>query len=584
MQSQLFQENKMNIKRIQTASRRWALSVVSAGLVFSLALAFSTAAWCAGSGFPIGVEGVPECGKESSWLMADELGLNFIMYWSSWAGCTPRSYSWSSAPGREEFREHLRRLKGEGYTVALTDTTVHMTEKHLPGRFDGRRLDDPEVLAAWEDHLRDVLSLYGPYIDYFHIGNEIDIYYGMHPDEWPEYEEFFKRGAAVIRAYDPGIKIGVVLMAKTAEGKYWDTLKGYCDFLSVTYYVPCSMSEPAPVAEGLEPDNPRYFATEFGRAFERAGDKPVLIIEVGCATHPKVDSTPELQAKFIRLLFEWLPGKEDKLLGMLWLNGQDWPFDRIAEILEGELMPSVLASESFKRYLTSLGLLDENGHKKPGYWAFKEEMAAYRAGKDEVGFESLFDGKTLAGWVVEPKPDAMEMYGVEGGTKDSFGVADGTIARLSGGYSWIRSEETYGDFVLSCEYKISEGGNSGIHFRVGDPKDEVFTGIEMQILDDQGKPAGIHSCGAIYDVLAPRVNASKPAGEWNDVTITCIGSRIRIELNGTRVIDMNLDEWTAPVGKFKTAYAEMPRAGYIGFQNHGDDVWFRNVRIKRVGK
>jgi len=573
----------MDSKRIVSSSLRGPVSLFLAGLVFLGVPCFLNSAGASGSGFPIGVEGVPECGKESTWRMGEELGLNFIMYWSSWAGCTPRSYSWTSSPGEGEFRDHLRRLKEKGYTVALTDTTVHMTEKHLPARFAGRRLNEPEVLAAFDEHLRELLSLYGPYIDYFHIGNEIDIYYGMHPEEWPEYETFFKRGAEVVRAYDPRIKIGVVVMTKTAEEKYWKTLEPYCDFLSVTYYVPCSMSEPAPAAEGLKPDNPRYFATEFARAFERAGNKPVLIIEVGCATHPKVDSTPELQAEFIRLLFDWLPGKEDKLLGMLWLNGQDWPFDQIAEILEGELMPSVLKSESFKRYLTSLGLLDEHGKKKPGYDVFKEEMAAYRAGEEEMDFISLFDGKTLEGWVVEPKPEAMEKYGVEGGTKDSFGVVDGTIARLSGGYSWIRSEETYGDFVLSCEYKISEGGNSGVHFRVGDPKDEVFTGIEMQILDDYGKPVGIHSCGAVYDVLAPRVNASKPAGEWNSVTITCIGSQVKIDLNGTRVIDMNLDEWTAPVGKFKTPYAEMPRTGYIGFQNHGDNVWFRNVRIKQLG-
>jgi hypothetical protein len=200
----------------------------------------------------------------------------------------------------------------------------------------------------------------------------------------------------------------------------------------------------------------------------------------------------------------------------------------------------------------------------------------------EEGFVSLFNGETLDGWVVEPKPDAMEMYGVEGGMEDSFGVVDGTIARLKGGYSWIRSEDEYGDFVLKVEYKIVEGGNSGIHLRVADPSDEVYTGIEMQILGDYGSEPSIHSTGAIYDVLAPRVNAARPSGEWNEVTIECRGSWIRIDLNGQRIIEMNMDEWTEPVGKFKTPYAKMPRSGYIGFQNHGSEVYFRNVRLKRL--
>jgi len=201
---------------------------------------------------------------------------------------------------------------------------------------------------------------------------------------------------------------------------------------------------------------------------------------------------------------------------------------------------------------------------------------------EEEGFVSLFNNRDLGGWVVEPKPNAKEEYGVEGGMKDSFGVVDGCITRMNGGYSWIRAVDPYSDFILKVEYRISQKGNSGIHFRVGDPKNEVYDGIEMQILDDHGKEPGIRSTGAIYGVMAPKVNASRPAGEWNDVVLECRDSLIRIDLNGIRIIEMDLNEYTEPVDKFPIAFADLARTGYVGFQNHGSDVSFRNIRIRKL--
>jgi hypothetical protein len=100
-----------------------------------------------------------------------------------------------------------------------------------------------------------------------------------------------------------------------------------------------------------------------------------------------------------------------------------------------------------------------------------------------------------------------------------------------------------------------------------------------------------HDCGAVYDCLAPAKQAVKKAGEWNHATITCKGPKIAIEMNGEKIIDMNLDQWTTagknPDGtpnKFKTAYKDMARVGHIGFQEHGSPVWFRNVKIKRLAE
>lgn len=189
------------------------------------------------------------------------------------------------------------------------------------------------------------------------------------------------------------------------------------------------------------------------------------------------------------------------------------------------------------------------------------------------GWIDLSAGSSLAGWICKP---------------GAWTIEQGVLARAGGGDIW--TEQAFGDFVLDLDFKISPQGNSGIFFRTGDVHDCVQTGIELQVLDSHGKAeVGPHDCGAIYDCLAPRVNAVKPAGEWNHVQLACRGPRITAKLNGEPIIDMDLDRWTTagqnPDGspnKFKTAYRDMPRSGRIGFQDHGNPVWYRNVRVQRL--
>ena len=191
-----------------------------------------------------------------------------------------------------------------------------------------------------------------------------------------------------------------------------------------------------------------------------------------------------------------------------------------------------------------------------------------------AGWKLLFDGKTLNGWKAT-------------GDSKGWAVEDGAIANLvKGGY--LATVDRFDNFALSLEFKVEPHANSGIFFRWADLGDPVQTGIEMQILDSYGveKP-GKHDCGAIYDCLAPTKNACKPAGEWNKVVLTCRGNLIWIDMNGKRIVYMNLDLWTTPHenadgsrNKFKTAYKDMPREGHIGLQDHGRKVWFRNVKIK----
>ena len=184
-----------------------------------------------------------------------------------------------------------------------------------------------------------------------------------------------------------------------------------------------------------------------------------------------------------------------------------------------------------------------------------------------VGFVPMFDGKTLVGWK----------------TTGNWVVEEGGVIALHprpGEEGWQRYDaylttaRKYKDFVLDLEFKIGKGGNSGVFLRVGDPKSQVDTGFEVQILDTHGKKKpGNHDCGGVIGTAAPSKNMAKPAGEWNRYVITCQGNRLEVKLNGEQIIDLELD---------KSAVKDRPAEGHIGFQDEAKPVWYRNVRIKEL--
>lgn len=196
----------------------------------------------------------------------------------------------------------------------------------------------------------------------------------------------------------------------------------------------------------------------------------------------------------------------------------------------------------------------------------------------DAGWILLFDGKTLAGWRTSS------------GEPSRSPVADGALnPHKCGGYMLIH-EKMWENFQLALDFKIARGCNSGVFIRTfplapRPGKDVGYNGIEVAI--DDTKTAGFHDTGALYDLVKPAVNAMKPAGEWNHLQITCAGSRIEVDLNGRRVTEMNLDEWTTPnrrpdgsEHKFDVAYRDHPRRGYIGLQDHGHSCWFKNIRLR----
>ncbi len=194
------------------------------------------------------------------------------------------------------------------------------------------------------------------------------------------------------------------------------------------------------------------------------------------------------------------------------------------------------------------------------------------------GWVLLFDGKTLDGWMTS------------GEKPSKTPVEDGCINPHKCGDYMMIPKEQWGDFVLSCDFKISKGCNSGIFIRTSPlkprpGKDVGFNGMEVAIDDTQG--AGYHDTGALYDLVKPTKEMRKPTGEWNHIVITCDKNRIEVELNGETVTKMDLDQWTKPnerpdgsKHKFDIAYKDHPRKGYIGLQDHGSPCWFKNIKIK----
>ncbi len=209
------------------------------------------------------------------------------------------------------------------------------------------------------------------------------------------------------------------------------------------------------------------------------------------------------------------------------------------------------------------------------------------------GWKLLFDGETTNGW--------------RGYDRDSFPqagwvVADGALMCQGSGQGEaggqggdIIYDKKFKDFDLKLEWKISEGGNSGIFYLAEEvPGEEIWKNApEMQILDNErhidanmGKD-GNRKAGSLYDLIPAVPQNAHPAGEWNQVEIIVYQGTVVHKMNGEQVLEYHLGtpdfEAIVAGSKFKD-YPEFAkyREGYIGLQDHGNDVWFRNIKIKEL--
>jgi hypothetical protein len=209
-----------------------------------------------------------------------------------------------------------------------------------------------------------------------------------------------------------------------------------------------------------------------------------------------------------------------------------------------------------------------------------DSVSTQTAGDPADGWRPLFDGRTTAGW-----------HAFGGGAPGmGWQVVDGALTRAAQAGDLLTDEE-FGSFELELEWKIAPGGNSGIFFHVVEDSTLQYvwqTGPEMQVLDNAGHADGRQpntSAGSNFALYPPARDVTRHVGEWNAARLVVRGDHVEHWLNGEKLLEYELGsaEWTQRVAASK--FAEMPRygrarRGHIALQDHGDEVAFRNIRIR----
>jgi len=196
-----------------------------------------------------------------------------------------------------------------------------------------------------------------------------------------------------------------------------------------------------------------------------------------------------------------------------------------------------------------------------------------------AGWQLLFDGQDPHHWVAS------------NGAPVEPAVENGSLNPHACRTYMIATKNKYENFVLHLDFKLTEDCNSGVFFRVfslealPDMGDVGWNGLEIAV--QEGSGSSFTDMGAIYDLVRPTHNALKPIAEWNHLELTCDKNMIMVVLNGLLVTWMDTDQWTQPnqrpngtTHKFDWVYKHFPRSGHIGLQDHGHDVWYKNIKIR----
>jgi hypothetical protein len=192
----------------------------------------------------------------------------------------------------------------------------------------------------------------------------------------------------------------------------------------------------------------------------------------------------------------------------------------------------------------------------------------------DLDFEPLFNGRDLTG--------------LTGDTR-GYTVEDGSLVCPQNGGGNLYTDSEYGDFSFRFDFKLTSGGNNGVGIRAPVKGDAAYVGMEIQILDDSAdryrsiQPWQAH--GSIYGIVPAKRGFLKPVGEWNHEEILARGRQITVILNGTVIVDADIDKVSQPKtvdGKSHPGLANT--TGHIGFLGHGARIEFRNMRIKDLGK
>ncbi len=209
-------------------------------------------------------------------------------------------------------------------------------------------------------------------------------------------------------------------------------------------------------------------------------------------------------------------------------------------------------------------------HRKiAGLWSLLLLSMLATTAADE--WKPLFNGRDLTGW------QAID------GPQGSWKVEDGILYCSGGGGGWLSTDKQYANFELELEFRVPAGGNSGVFLRAPHQGNPAFAGMEVQVLDDAAPEYAqlqpYQYCGSVYGIEPPSKRASKPAGQWQKMHITCQGREVKVKLNDVPIVEAHLDKHPDKVAE----HPGIQRAnGYIGLQNHGTRLDYRNLRIREL--
>jgi len=227
-------------------------------------------------------------------------------------------------------------------------------------------------------------------------------------------------------------------------------------------------------------------------------------------------------------------------------------------------------------------------------------LNALTAAERAAGWRLLFDGRTLRGW---------RGLGYDSVPTAHWVVVDGTIKKVASGKvptlpdgqplngGDLMTVDTFGDFELTWEWKVTPGANSGLKYNVSEElsvkeaPNHAALGFEYQILDDDRHPDGklaSHRAGALYDLIAPsRPTHVRPVGEWNQSKLVFKGNHGEHWLNGEKLLEFELGTARMDSALAKSKFRSLPwfgerRRGHIILQDHGDEVYFRNIKVREL--
>lgn len=217
-----------------------------------------------------------------------------------------------------------------------------------------------------------------------------------------------------------------------------------------------------------------------------------------------------------------------------------------------------------------------------------QEPNALSREEESAGWRLLFDGQTTVGWRGYKSTTMPGAWKVEDGSllsRPAEGESRGDIVTIA----------QFDNFELSLEWKMTEGGNSGVMYRVAEEGENPWeTGAEYQILDNNGHMDGLNplaSAGACYAVFAPARDVTRPLGEWNQARIVARGNHVEHWMNGNKLLEYDVDSkvWLAHVKTskyFQTAYGKgnwgRASKGHIALQDYGGAIAYRNIKIRPV--